>query len=128
LFMAACVRLLMPGGRWCFITPRSWTNGMYFASVRRQILRWLHIDAMHIFESRREHFTDDEILQEAMITWASAQVNVGSTIVVSMSEGVLDLPAAVLRTLPTRDIIGKGHQGVISLPTYDHTDSLHRFS
>jgi adenine-specific DNA-methyltransferase len=119
LFMAACARLLKQGGRWCFITPRSWTNGVYFASMRRQLLRWLRIDAIHIFESRREHFTDDEILQEAMITWASAQANVTNTILVSASEGLSDLSSATLRILPTRDIIGKGNQGVISLPAID---------
>jgi adenine-specific DNA-methyltransferase len=128
LFMAACARLLKAEGRWCFITPRSWTNGVYFAWVRRQVLRWLHIEAIHIFESRREHFTDDEILQEAMITWASAQSDIADTIVVSMSEGVSDLRAARLRTLPTRDIIGSGSQGVISLPAYDRPDSLRRFT
>jgi adenine-specific DNA-methyltransferase len=123
LFMAACARLLTSGGRWCFITPRSWTNGTYFAFVRRQVLRWLHIEAMHIFESRREHFTEDEILQEAMITWASAQANTGTTIVVSTSQGASDLSSAVLRTLPSRDIIGTGSQGVISLPALDRPDS-----
>ena len=128
LFMAASARLLKSGGRWCFITPRSWTNGTYFSSVRRQILRWLHIDAMHIFESRREHFTDDEILQEAMITWASAQASLTGTIVVSMSEGLSDLPTAILRILPTGDVIGKGMQGVISLPACDRSGSLRQFA
>ena len=32
LFMVACARALAPEGRWCFITPRSWTNGPYFAA------------------------------------------------------------------------------------------------
>jgi len=119
LFMAACARLLMPGGRWCFITPRSWTNGPYFAAVRRQMLMRLHIDAMHVFESRQEHFTDDEVLQEAMITWATAQTAAGEMIVVSTSEGLRDLADATLRTLPTCDVIGTGNENVISLPTRD---------
>lgn len=119
LFMAACARLLTQNGRWCFITPRSWTNGAYFAATRRQILRWLHIDAMHVFESRQDHFTDDEVLQEAMITWATSQSDSVGTIVVSTSEGVRDLADAALRTLPTCEIISPNRESVISLPTHD---------
>jgi adenine-specific DNA-methyltransferase len=129
LFMAACARLLLPGGRWCFITPRSWTNGTYFAAVRRQILLWLHIDAMHVFESRQEHFTDDEVLQEAMITWATAQAGRGGTVVISTSAGISDLGQATLRTLPTCDIVGAdNHNNVIALPTVEELSALRGFT
>ena len=116
LFMAACARLLTREGRWCFITPRSWTNGAYFREVRQEILRWLHLDAIHVFESRTEHFAKDEILQEAMITWASAQANLSGTIVVSVSDGAVDLPNAPLHRLSTHDVLGEGSLRVISLP------------
>lgn len=128
LFMAACARLMVPGGRWCFITPRSWTNGTYFASVRREILQWLKIDAMHIFESRREHFSEGEILQEAMITWASARAEAIDSILVSTSEGALDLSAATLRAVPIHDIIGKGTRRVISLPDPNRNSPLRQFA
>jgi adenine-specific DNA-methyltransferase len=119
LFMAACARMLLPNGRWCFITPRSWTNGSYFSAVRRQILRALRLDAIHIFESRADHFTDDEILQEAMITWATAQSGSGDTVIVSASEGVKDLAAATLRSLPAGEIIGADQESIISVPATD---------
>lgn len=128
LFMAACARVLAPQGRWCFITPRSWTNGPYFAAVRRQILRYLHIDAMHVFESRQEHFTDDEILQEAMITWATVQASAIDTIVVSTSQGVRDLASATLRTLPSCAVIGVDNESVISLPTHDGVNEIQQFT
>lgn len=116
LFMAACAQLLSPGGKWCFITPRSWTNGAYFASVRRHMLAWLRIDAMHVFESREAHFTDDEILQEAMITWATAQAVQVPTIILSMSQGIHDLAQAHLQAMPIAQIIGGDNERTIALP------------
>jgi adenine-specific DNA-methyltransferase len=117
LFMAACAGLLSATGRWCFITPRSWTNGTYFSFVRRHLLRYLRIEAMHIFESRREHFADDEILQEAMITWAAAQAQPQFDIFVSSSEGLHDLAQAQLNRLPINRIVGQDDAQMIALPT-----------
>lgn len=115
LFMAACAPLIENGGQWCFITPRSWTNGAYFSSVRQHILCRLQIDAIHIFESREEHFSDDNILQEAMITWATARSTDQNQVVVSTSQGMQDLASATLQRLPSSEIIGKEKERSISL-------------
>lgn len=115
LFMAACATLIAPAGRWCFITPRSWTNGSYFAAMRRHIFNWLHIDAMHVFESRKDHFTDDAVLQEAMITWATAQAHPHAEVLVSSSEGSRDIADARLLLLPLHQILGQDE--MIALPT-----------
>jgi adenine-specific DNA-methyltransferase len=128
LFMAACARVLAPQGRWCFITPRSWTNGPYFAAVRRQILKHLRIDAMHVFESRQEHFTGDEVLQEAMITWATVKSDAIETIVVSTSKGLLDIDSAILRSLPSCAIVDSDNENLISLPTIDGINPLKGFT
>ncbi len=117
LFMAVCAGLLNPNGRWCFITPRSWTNGLYFAAVRRHLFRRLHVDSMHVFESRKDHFTDDEILQEAMITWATAKTEANEEVVVSSSEGSRDLSKARLLRVPFCQVIGQDVERTITLPT-----------
>ncbi len=127
LFMAACARLLVPGGHWCFITPRSWTNGPYFALARRQMLAWLHVDAIHVFESRQDHFTDDEVLQEAMITWATAQSTNMGNIIVSSSKGVLDIGDATLRILPAGEVIGVDSDNLISVPTLEGSEAIRSF-
>lgn len=119
LFMAVCAQLLKPEGRWCFITPRSWTNGAYFAAVRRCVCRFLHVEAIHLFESRRDHFSDDQILQEAMITWATAQANAQREIVVSLSAGSCDLHAARLVRHPVERVIGEDAERTIVLPMHD---------
>lgn len=117
LFMAVCANLLAPHGRWCFITPRSWTNGLYFAAVRRHLFNCLNIDAMHIFESRREHFTDDDILQEAMITWATTHAHQNTEVVISSSNGAGDLEGARLLQLHLNQVIGQDDERIVALPT-----------
>ena len=85
--------------------------------MRRHLFRWLHIEAMHIFESRREHFTDDEILQEAMITWATTHAQPNTEIVISSSKGSGDLGRVRLQRLNLRQIIGQDDEKVVALPT-----------
>lgn len=128
LFMAACARVLNPGGRWCFITPRSWTNGPYFSETRRRLLLHLQIDAIHVFGSRQGHFTDDQVLQEAMITWATARSGRENEIVLSMSAGILDLEQAVLQTYPAREVISGNLENTISLPTEVDTGGMRTFA
>lgn len=125
LFMAVSAKLLTPHGRWCFITPRSWTNGLYFAAMRRHLFCWLRIDAMHIFESRREHFPEDEILQEAMITWATTHAQPNAKIVISSSNGSSDLTRGRLLRLHLEHVIGQDDERVVALPTDEPTiDSM----
>jgi adenine-specific DNA-methyltransferase len=117
LFMAVCASLLYPAGRWCFITPRSWTNGDYFAAVRRALVRTLRFDAMHLFDSRRDHFVHDEVLQEAMITWGTSQAQPHGEVVVSTSAGTADLVDARLAAHPIAQIVGQDDARIIALPT-----------
>jgi len=116
LFQAATAGLLRPTGRWCFITPRSWLDGSYFAAVRRHLFRYLHIDAMHLFESRHAHFYEDSILQEAVIAWATAQSVRSGDIAFSKSQGVLDLPQAELFAIPNTEVIGADNEMAIVIP------------
>ncbi|WP_238877025.1 Eco57I restriction-modification methylase domain-containing protein [Achromobacter xylosoxidans] len=117
LFLAACARLIKEEGRYCFITPRSWMNGGYFSSVRRQVLQWLHIDSLHLFESRKAHFFEDEILQEAVIIWATARSDYAqhSSIRVSRSQGVSDLAQATVTAMPFGRIVGADESRLIAL-------------
>lgn len=117
LFLAACARLVDAAGRYCFITPRSWLNGSYFAEVRRQMLHWLHFDSLHVFESRKDHFSDDEVLQEAVILWASARTahQPPQHIELSRSYGVADLADATVTAVPFERLVGDDHARMIAL-------------
>ncbi len=108
LFMSVSADLLSAKGCWCFITPRSWTNGLYFKGIRKNLFAKLDVSAIHVFESRKDPFKG-EILQEAMITWAFAKQNVVSTVAVSKSVGVHDLHAPVVHQLDFNDFVNRAN-------------------
>jgi adenine-specific DNA-methyltransferase len=119
LFMAATARLTGLGGRWSFITPRSWMNGAYFKAARRTILRYLTVDGLHAFDSRREGFEDDAVLQETVITWASErrEFSHDSSILFTRSQGAADLATADIEAVPAERILGRDEDVMLALPT-----------
>ncbi len=118
LFMAACASLVRPGGRWAFITPRSWTSGDYFAAMRRHLFARLDLVALHVFDSRTAHFADDEVLQEALVSWAQAGAGVAD-VECTLSEGSDDLDDARTVHAARTSVIGNGASMSVSLPFAD---------
>ncbi|MFI1851795.1 Eco57I restriction-modification methylase domain-containing protein [Streptomyces sp. NPDC020480] len=66
-FMALGIHLLAPSGQLVAITPRSFANGPYFRPFRKYLLDRMHIDRVHLFESRNKVFADTDVLQENVI-------------------------------------------------------------
>jgi adenine-specific DNA-methyltransferase len=118
LFMAACARMVGPGGRWCFISPRSWMSGVYFRAARQSMVQHLTIEGLHAFESRTEGFSEDAVLQELVIAWAVArpQVQTGVSILLTTSAGVSDLATAEVRAVPMERVLSNDGNAVVSLP------------
>lgn len=118
LFMAACARLTPANGRWCFITPRSWMNGNYFQAVRHTVFRHLTVESLHAFESRKEGFEEDAVLQETVIAWASGRraAEPGLSITLTTSQGLMDLDHAEMRALPMERVVGADKHSMVSLP------------
>jgi adenine-specific DNA-methyltransferase len=56
--------MVEPGGELVAITPRSFCNGPYFRDFRVKLLHLLSLRHIHVFESRKKAFKDDEVLQE----------------------------------------------------------------
>jgi len=67
LFMALSLKLLYPAKRACFIVPRSFCSGAYFAAFRRDFIRQAVPIAVHLFESREEVFKRGDVLQENVV-------------------------------------------------------------
>ena len=66
-FVALAVAQAAPGGQIVAIIPRSFCNGPYYRPFRDFILERAALRHMHLFESRRKAFKDDEVLQENII-------------------------------------------------------------
>lgn len=67
LFMALSARMLRHDGEMVFITPRSFCSGLYYKKFREWLLKNLRLAYVHIFESRKEIFDKDRVLQENII-------------------------------------------------------------
>lgn len=67
LFLALAAKKLTRGGKSCFIIPRSFCSGAYFANFRQEFIQEISPLAIHLFESRQDNFKNDSILQENII-------------------------------------------------------------
>lgn len=67
VFVALSLGLLEEEGELVAITPRSFFNGRYFRPFREYLLAESAIRRIHVFDSRRSPFSDDNVLQENVI-------------------------------------------------------------
>jgi adenine-specific DNA-methyltransferase len=104
LFMGIAAELLNDKGFMIVITPRSYAAGPYFKLFRKQFFKMMQPERIHIFESRKETFKKDEVLQENIILKARKFYNV-STIEISISNGVTDLKKPVIYSFPIRKVL-----------------------
>lgn len=84
-FVWLATRLLKPGGELVAITPRSWCNGPYFKPLRVALREIIGFRRFHVFESRREAFSEGDILQENIVFHAIK--GIGNAAPVSVSSG-----------------------------------------
>lgn len=84
-FVAIALQQLAKDGELVAITPRSFCNGPYYQPFRRQMLTTSALVAMHVFESRRTTFKDDDVLQENVIYHLKKGVPQSDTVRMSTS-------------------------------------------
>jgi len=66
-FLALTILLMEDVGQIVAIIPRSFCNGPYYKPFRKLMLNQCSIELIHIFESRRKLFKEDNVLQENII-------------------------------------------------------------
>ncbi|MGH8541496.1 MAG: Eco57I restriction-modification methylase domain-containing protein [Stenotrophobium sp.] len=66
-FLACTIALCKPGAQVVAIIPRSFMNGLYFKPFRYWLLGHVAITNIHVFDSRDQAFSDDDVLQENVI-------------------------------------------------------------
>lgn len=105
-FLALAILLLEPGGELVAITPRSFCNGPYFRPFREIFFREMALRRVHVFESRKAAFADDEVLQENVIIHAVKGVRTDH-VVVSSSSGPEEQPSSS-RIVPFSEVVRPG--------------------
>jgi hypothetical protein len=135
LFMAVGAALLKHCGDFIFITPRSFASGPYFRLFREVFFSTVRPLRAHVFTSRREAFSRDEVLQENVILHARvedgwAKKRKAHVIELSASAGSRDLATVKTRNTPLTHVLSpddKAH--VFKLPaSTDEEGSIGMFN
>lgn len=122
LFMAVSAAILNPQGILVFIVPRSFASGPYFCKFRSVFFQMIKPKQVHVFGSRRETFSRDQVLQENVIFFGSKdehwhQNSDDSELLVTYSSGAGDLANASQHRVPTSNSLELGSlQKVMRLP------------
>ncbi|MFH1258337.1 MAG: Eco57I restriction-modification methylase domain-containing protein [Elusimicrobiota bacterium] len=66
-FMTLSLEMLKGDGQMVFITPRSFCSGLYYKRFRKWLIDHGNIKNIHLFESRKDVFTKENVLQENII-------------------------------------------------------------
>ncbi len=103
-FLAIAVKLLTPGGELVAITPRSFCNGPYFKPFRSLLVESLKLHRVHVFESRKNAFKEDDVLQENIIFHGIRENAPRDTVEISSSAGPDDDHVAY-RDVPYEQVV-----------------------
>lgn len=120
IFLALATQLLKTDGKMIFIVPRSFTSGRYFNLFRNYFFKEVHLNYIHLFDSRKDTFSRDNVLQETLILKASKknESNSESRIIISTCSGLHDILQSKQKTYQQKDLIDlKSKEKIIHLPT-----------
>lgn len=101
-FLFAAARLLGAEGEMVAVTPRSFCSGPYFRAFRETFLKNMSLQRLHLFETRREAFRSDGVLQETLILHA---VRASPPETVTFSSGVTADEDFLWREAPYSEVV-----------------------
>lgn len=132
LFMAVGASLLKTQGEFIYITPRSFASGPYFKLFRKRFFKTVRPTRIHIFGSRTEAFSKDDVLQENVIVhgvredgWLFRDHE--QTVTISASGGAKDLRNSSKRKLSMHTVLNwQTEDKVLRLPASPSDDDVLR--
>ncbi|MDR1175745.1 MAG: Eco57I restriction-modification methylase domain-containing protein [Treponema sp.] len=120
-FMAIAIKLLSENSILTAIVPRSFCNGLYFLPFRKYINNNTAIQHIHIFESRKDNFKDENVLQENIVIVLKKTKIKPKKITLSYSKGK-DLSSFCEQEVSANLIINAAdNQRFISIPGYNQS-------
>ena len=95
LFMAVSAELLSESGNLVYIVPRSFAAGLYFRRFREIFFERVVPTAIHLFDSRKDVFKNQTVLQENLVIAARKRkeggISAEGKALISHSKGTNDL-------------------------------------
>ncbi len=115
-FMTMAASMLSDKGEMVFITPRSFCSGLYYKNFRKWFLRKIRITRIHIFESRKDIFDKDGVLQENVIIKARKCAKEETVTVTTSKDKELNMSGRI--EVDYSDIVSpRNDQSFIRIPT-----------
>lgn len=126
IFMGIAAKLLSNNGELIFITPRSFASGNYFKAFRELFFHTVQIEKIHLFNSRRDTFNRDKVLQETVIIKAIKEaVNPHNQVLVSSSSGLKDIFEPAIKQFNSEELIDlNSKEKILHLPTNDKEEHI----
>lgn len=122
IFLYTAATLLEEKGQLVFITPRSFASGFYFRQFRDKFFSLVQLNAVHLFDSRKEAFQRDDVLQENIIISALRKTSNADRpkVQVSLSRGLKDLHQHRAREFFLDELLDlNSYQKILHLPSSD---------
>lgn len=117
-FMALSASMLKPGGDLVFITPRSFCSGLYYKKFRKWFLNNMQIRHIHIFESRKQIFDKDDVLQENIILKAAKRKGkMQDSVIITTSKNKIFDDFRKIRVSASHIIDDRNGETFIRIPT-----------
>ncbi|UPT65609.1 MAG: Eco57I restriction-modification methylase domain-containing protein [Sphingobacteriales bacterium JAD_PAG50586_3] len=126
IFMGIASKLLQKEGELIFITPRSFASGNYFKAFRVFFFNTVQIERIHLFNSRKETFNRDKVLQETVIVKAKREkINPEKEVVVSSSIGLKDIETPKIKFFKSEELIDLNTpEKILHLPTNEKEEAI----
>lgn len=122
-FVGLALAQLRPGGQLVAIIPRSFCNGPYYKPFRQFILERAAIRWIHLFDSRDQAFSDDEVLQENVIILLERDSKQGMVTITTCRDARFE--DVVKREVPFAEVVKPGDGELfIHIAVTDESDAL----
>jgi adenine-specific DNA-methyltransferase len=122
-FVSLTIKLLEEGGQLVAIIPRSFCNGPYFRAFREVLLRETALLRIHIFDSRKQAFKEDGVLQENVILHLRRTVARPRHVLISSSTTATSEVTA--RQLAYEDVVRRVNgDSFIHIPAHEEDDAI----
>ena len=125
-FMGIAAKLLSENGELIFITPRSFASGNYFKAFRELFFNTVQIEKIHLFNSRKDTFNRDSVLQETVVIKAIREkIDPNKKVLVSSSAGIKDIFEPTIKYFNSSELIDlNSKEKILHLPTSDKEESI----
>jgi adenine-specific DNA-methyltransferase len=118
-FIAIGIKMLKENGILTAIVPRSFCNGLYFLPFRKMMYENTVIKHLHIFESRKDNFKDENVLQENIIIVLQKRTDKNGKVTITYSKEK-QFTEYQEKTVPSDNVIDTNDkQYYISIPAFE---------